>query len=270
MHADEMVELSNDRKLEDEVLLTDNDGYEKVKYLANLSLKYEQYEDSLFYVDEMVKIKEGELTEEERDLFVSAYRIFINEKRTAWRNIYIAEAKEKEDKSKYTPIMNEIRIQYEDIITKACEKLIYCINTYIIKKTNSPEGKAFFLKVKADHFRYLAEISNGQNLRKYIENALQFYNGAYIESFSLKPLNSIRLGIALNNSVFHYEVLNSSIKALEIATETLNNALEELNSYSAEELENEKTKDSFVIIQMIKDNIHHWYNEMEQEIKLKK
>jgi 14-3-3 protein epsilon len=269
----EMIELANEKKLDidnsKEELLDDKNEYEKVKYLAHFALKFEQYEDALFYVDKMIQEKQGELTEDERDLFVSAYRIFINEKRTAWRNIYISEVKEKEDKTKYIPIMNEIRIQYEDIIIKACEKLIYCINTYIIKKTASLEGKAFFLKVKADHFRYLAEISTGQNLRKYIENSLQFYNESYIISKSLKPLDNIRLGIALNYSVFHYEVLNNSIKALEYATETLSTALEELNSYSASELENDKTKDSFVIIQMIKDNIHQWYTEMETEMKRK-
>jgi 14-3-3 protein epsilon len=261
------VELSKLEEFQSELFV--NDKYEKAKFLAQLCLKFEQYENAIEYVDEIIKIKEDELTSEERDLFISAYRVFINEKRTAWRSIFITENTEKEQKSKYTPLLNEIRTNYEDIIQKACEKLIFCVTNYIIKKTNSVEGKAFFLKVKADHYRYLAEISTGQNLRKYIENSLQFYHDAYVASVDLNPLNNIRLGIALNNSVFHYEVLNNSYRALEIATESLNLALENLGHFSADRLEDPKIKESLVTIQMIKDNIHTWYEEMESDLNKK-
>jgi 14-3-3 protein epsilon len=265
------MELSKFRDEEDKTpgLAELNEKCEKAKFLAQLSLRFEKYEDAIIYVDEIIKHEENELSEEDRDLFVSAYRIFINEKRNAWRTVFINENAEKEQKTKFSPMLNEIRGTYEDIIQKACEKLIYCINEYIINKTHSVEGKSFFLKVKADHYRYLAEISTGQNLRKYIENALQFYNDAYIASAELSPLNNIRLGIALNDSVFHYEVLNSSYKALEIATQSLNDALEELNGKSYEALEDNKMKESFVTIQMIKDNIHTWYEEMENELTKK-
>src|SRR4051812_42849131 len=133
--SSEMVDLSRHEETKRNDYAHPEEKFEKSKYLAQICLRFEQYEDAIQYVDELIKIKENELTEEERDLFVSAYRIYINEKRTAWRSIFIAESTEKEQKSKYTPLLNEIRISYEETIQNVCEKLIYCINTYIIKKT---------------------------------------------------------------------------------------------------------------------------------------
>jgi 14-3-3 protein epsilon len=244
------------------------EAYDKVHFLSSMCLKFENYEDALGYVEEMVKLKETELTVEERDIFVTCYRYYISEKRTNWRQMYKLEEKEKDAKSKFISIMNEIKLKYEEFIIKACEKLIFLINTYIINKTQSNEGRAYFLKVKADHYRYMAEITYGQVLYKNRQNALQYYKEAYAQALYLSPLNCIRLGIALNYSVFFYEVLSNSINSLAVATEALNEALSELKTYSEEGMEDDKIKDSLIIIDQMKSNIHSWYTELALEVEL--
>ena len=68
-----------------------------------------------------------------------------------------------------------------------------------------------------DYYRYMAESVTGDKLAEVAEKALEFYNKAQVEAEKLPVYNSIRLGLALNFSVFHYEVKNNSAKACEIA-----------------------------------------------------
>ena len=48
-------------------------------------------------------------------------------------------------------------------------------------------AKFFYLRLKGDYFRYIAEYSNGK-------------------AFDLPIVNTTRLGLALNFSVFYYEI----------------------------------------------------------------
>jgi len=247
----------NDISLEIGVL-NNQELFFKNMFLAKLCLNLENFEDSLRYVDDMAKLKESEFSIEERELFVNSYKSFISQKRSAWRSIYKKENKFVEEKNKYSNIISEIKTKFEEIIFKANEKLIYIINTYIFPKIKSIDGKTFFLKVKADHYRYMAEISIGAELKSYRQNSYKFYKEAFSSSLMLNPLNTIRLGVALNYSVFFFEVLSNTMQSIMIATSSLNEALKELKMYDEESLQDEKLKDALDIIKLIKDNVHHW------------
>ena len=245
-----------------------NELYTKAIYLAKICLKLENFEDSLRYVDEMAKLKEGEFSLEEREIFVSAYKNFISHKRAAWRKLYKKENKLMTEKNKNSNIITEIKKKYEEIIFKANEKLIYIINTHIFPKIKSVDGKTFFLKVKADHYRYMAEISFGPELKNHRQNSYKFYKEAFSNSLLLNPLNTIRLGVALNYSVFFYDVLSNTIQSIMIATSSLNEALKEMKLYDDEGLQDEKLKDALDIIKIIKDNVHQWSKETSEELDL--
>lgn len=271
----ESIKINNKREIElsKEIIYTDSQKndislqigelnnqelYLKNMFLARFCINLENFEDSLRYVDEMAKLKESEFTIEERDLFVNAYKSFISQKRSAWRSLYKKENKFIETKNKNSNLISEIKTKFEDIIFKANEKLIYIINTYIFPKLKSMDGKTFFLKVKADHYRYMAEISFGPDLKSHRQNSYKFYKEAFSSSLMLNPLNTIRLGVALNYSVFFYEVLSNTIQSIMIATSSLNEALKELKMYDEESLQDEKLKDALDIIKLIKDNVHQW------------
>jgi hypothetical protein len=50
----------------------------------------------------------------------------------------------------------------------------------------------------------------------------------------LKPYNSVCLGLALNFSVFHYEVMGDPMTACEIAKQSVEEALEVIDECSEE------------------------------------
>uniref|UniRef100_A0A5F8GTR6 14-3-3 domain-containing protein n=1 Tax=Monodelphis domestica TaxID=13616 RepID=A0A5F8GTR6_MONDO len=81
---------------------------------------------------------------------------------------------------------------------------------FLIANATNPESKVFYLKMKGDYFRYLAEVACGDDRKQTIDNS----QGAYQEAFDIskkemQPTHPIHLGLALNFSVFYYEILNN-------------------------------------------------------------
>lgn len=92
----------------------------------------------------------------------------------------------------------------------------------------------------------------------------------------LAPTHPIRLGLALNFSVFYYEILNSPANACDmakqvgatVATESsladqkqaFDDAIAELDSITEDSY-----KDSTLIMQLLRDNLTLWNSEHEQE-----
>jgi 14-3-3 protein epsilon len=264
---DSIINLSN---LSNDTLniISNPELFEKNLFMAKLCISLCNYEDSLRYVDEMAKLKETELSFEEREVFMHAYSYYISKKRTNWRFLNKKEENFIREKNKNTIVLKEIINKAEDTLIKANEKLIYIINNFIFPKLKTNEGKTFFFKVKADHSRYLAEISHGAELKLHRKMAFIYYKEAFENSLMLNPLDTLRLNISLNYSVFFYEVLNNSIKSLGIATFTLNEAMKEMKSLDNEQIQDEKLKDSLDIIKLIKDNIYEWAKRTEDEINM--
>ena len=80
------------------------------------------------------------------------------------------------------------------------------------------ESKVFYYKMKGDYHRYLAEFATGNDRKEAAENSLVAYKAASdIAMTELPPTHPIRLGLALNFSVFYYEILNSPDRACRLA-----------------------------------------------------
>lgn len=92
------------------------------------------------------------------------------------------------------------------------------------------EERAFFYKMVGDYFRYASEAASSkaskERLTKFKKGALEAYKKSLdICQTGLKPFNSVSLGLALNFSVFQYEVMKDPRKACEIAKNALEEAL---------------------------------------------
>ena len=64
---------------------------------------------------------------------------------------------------------------------------------------------------KGDYFRYLSEFSDGDKRKEQSESSLAAYKDAAADADNLIASHPIRLGLALNFSVFHYEIMNNPV-----------------------------------------------------------
>merc|ERR1719422_17804 len=96
---------------------------------------------------------------------------------------------------------------------------------------------------------------NYYSIYNYINNNYINHNinEAYQDAFEIskgqmQPTHPIRLGLALNFSVFYYEILNSPDKACQLAKQAFDDAIAELDT-----LNEDSYKGSTLIMQLLRD-----------------
>ena len=105
--------------------------------------------------------------------------------------------------------------------------------------------------MKGDYFRYLAEVATGDKRSDVVEKSRESYDEAFnIAKAKMQPTHPIRLGLALNFSVFYYEILTAPDKACQLAKQAFDDAIAELDT-----LNEESYKDSTLIMQLLRDNL---------------
>jgi len=115
--------------------------------------------------------------------------------------------------------------------------------------------------MEGDYHRYLSEFQTGDVRKKSASSALSAYqNASGIASSDLPPTHPIRLGLALNFSVFYYEILNSPDQACQIAKQAFDDAIAELDT-----LNEESYKDSTLIMQLLRDNLTLWTSDQAND-----
>lgn len=135
------------------------------------------------------------------------------------------------------------------------------MDKYLIANATNPESKVFYLKMKGDYFRYLAEVAAGNDRKETIDSAQKAYQEAMdISKKEMQPTNPIRLGLALNFSVFHYEIANAPEQAISLAKTTFDEAMGDLHTLSEDSY-----KDSTLIMQLLRDNLTLWTAECAGE-----
>ena len=125
-----------------------------------------------------------------------------------------------------------------------------------IKHSSDDESKAFFQKMIGDYYRYVAESAQADKLDEVKNGALDGYKKADTLCKSLNACNPIRLGLALNFSVFYYEVMNDHKKACELGESALTEALEKID-----DVDEETFRDAKSIIELLKENLSLWKEE---------
>lgn len=111
-----------------------------------------------------------------------------------------------------------------------------------------------------DYHRYLAEFATGDKRKTSADRSLEAYKAASdVAVTELPPTHPIRLGLALNFSVFYYEILNSPDRACHLAKQAFDDAIAELDTLSEESY-----KDSTLIMQLLRDNLTLWTSDMQE------
>jgi len=133
------------------------------------------------------------------------------------------------------------------------------IDKHLIPHATGEESKVFYNKMKGDYYRYKAEFTADEARKEAAQKSLEGYTEALkIAQEHLPTTNPIRLGLALNFSVFYYEILNEQQKACELAKQAFDDAIAKLD-----DLSEDSYKDSTVIMQLLRDNLTLWTSEGE-------
>ncbi len=167
----------------------------------------------------------GDLSEEERNLLSVAYKNSVGSRRSAWRALSSIEERQSGDADK-SKLIADYRTKVEKELDKFCYDILALIDEHLVPQSNNTECKVFFLKMKGDYYRYIGEYTKGEGNQKVAEKALAAYNDATDQANKdLKTTNPIRLGLALNFSVFYYEIMNQPSKACEMAKQAFDDAI---------------------------------------------
>jgi len=227
-------------------------------YKAKLAEQAERFDEMVNHMKEVAKMK-CELSIEERNLLSVAYKNVIGSRRASWR--VISSIEQKEASSDRSQTIKTYRRLIENELEQICEDILQIIQEVLIPNSESDEGKVFYYKMKGDYHRYLAEFQSGDDRKTSAGSALEAYQSAQtIAQNELPPTHPIRLGLALNFSVFYYEILNSPDKACNLAKLAFDDAIAELDTLSEESY-----KDSTLIMQLLRDNLTLWTSDQPGE-----
>ncbi|XP_073110221.1 14-3-3 protein 7 isoform X2 [Elaeis guineensis] len=203
-----------------------------------------------------------ELTAEERNLLSVGYKNVIGPRRASWRILAALEEKEEgKESEKNVKRMQDYKKRVEDELTKICNDILSIIAIHLLPSSTAGESIVYFYKMKGDYYRYMAEYKTVNERKEATDQSLKAYQAATSTAMTeLPPTHVIRLGLALNFSVFYYEIMNLPERACHLAKQAFDEAITELNS-----LCEESYKDSTRIMQLLKDNLALWSADLPAE-----
>lgn len=224
-------------------------------FMARVAEQAERFDDMVDFLKEVINAKDSDFTTEERNLLSVGFKNLIGSKRTALRTIAAIEQNPKY--SKFADALGAYKKKIEGELFDQCIHIVNVVKDKCMKVASNNESKAFFLKMVGDYYRYVAESATADKLSEVKNGALEYYNKATeISNKDLDPCNPIRLGLALNFSVFHFEVMNDHKKACELGEHALQTALEKID-----DCDEETFRDAKSIIELLKENLSLWKEE---------
>ncbi|XP_072986871.1 14-3-3-like protein GF14 iota isoform X1 [Typha latifolia] len=230
-------------------------------YMAKLAEQAERYDEMVESMKNVAKL-DLELTVEERNLLSVGYKNVIGARRASWRIMSSIEQKEEsKGNEQNVKLIKGYRQKVEEELTKICNDILSIIDQHLIPSSSSGESTVFYYKMKGDYYRYLAEFKSDQERKEAAEQSMKGYQAASNTANSdLPPTHPIRLGLALNFSVFYYEIMNSPERACHLAKQAFDDAIAELDS-----LTEESYKDSTLIMQLLRDNLTLWTSDLPED-----
>jgi len=229
---------------------------DQLLFLARSAESAERYEDMTKFMNKLVLLtsSESDLNVEERNLLSVAYKNVVGARRASWRTLNLDEHKSNDQ-------IKVFREQVEGELSSICKEVLDLLASNLVPaaaKGANVEAQVFYLKMAGDYYRYFAEF---QPDAAHAQSALSNYEKAYklategdgTSAPALPPTHPIRLGLALNFSVCHYEILKQPEEACKLAKKAFDEAVSKLEGLTENEY-----KDSTLIMQLLRDNLTLW------------
>lgn len=233
---------------------------EELVYLAKVQEDAECFKEMIDTVKKIVDVSD-KLNDEERNLLSIAYKNVTGNLRNAWRVLNGVENRERsKGHDKQADFLAPEAKRVVDELTAYNKEVIDMLTTKLIPSADTPECEVFYLKMLGDYWRYTAECLEGAERQDAASKAQDAYSRGATACSSLPATNSVALGLALNRSVFSYEILNSTDEAVTIARTAFDGAVENLDSLS-----DDSYKDATMILQLLRDNLGMWLGDAGEE-----
>lgn len=167
--------------------MAENLNRDQYVYLAKLAEQAERYEEMVKFMQKLVvgATPAAELTVEERNLLSVAYKNVIGSLRAAWRIVSSIEQKEEGRKNEeHVVLVKDYRSKIEKELTEVCASILQLLEGNLIPSATTSESKVFYLKMKGDYHRYLAEFKSGDERKTAAEDTMLSYKAAQVLFFS--------------------------------------------------------------------------------------
>jgi 14-3-3 protein epsilon len=233
---------------------------ELLAYQARIAEQAEMFGEMKETMKELAKLGHP-LSEDERNLLSVAYKNVVGQKRTSWRIICSMESKTP-DQERIT-VCQKLREKIENELKELCDEIIDLLQNYLLKNEGgdqSDETAVFFYKMKGDYLRYKVEVTHDDYRDQLSNESREAYELAAKVAEKLPPTHPIRLGLALNFSVYYYEIANNPEEACNLAKQAFDLAMAELDKTSEDSY-----KDSTLIMQLLRDNLTLWNEKYDND-----
>jgi len=233
---------------------------EECIFLAKLYEKAEKFPEMVKFINKFAQL-DPKLSKDERNILESGFKNLVSDKRASWRFLNNMEKREEKKNSPQIVYIREVKENIEKELNQIYDEIHKTIDKYLMPNASDSENKAFYLRLKGDYYRYKCEFANGKDFDEVCAKAEKVYKEAYeLSNICLSISNSIRLGCALNYSVFNYEIKKSKEEAIDIAKKAFDEFMAVLD-----DLEISKAIDTLPSIQLLKENLISWCTELNEE-----
>ncbi|KAL6187773.1 hypothetical protein ACLB2K_039168 [Fragaria x ananassa] len=241
-------------------------------YMAKLAEQAERYEEMEECMKKVAKL-DLELTVEERNLLSVGYKNVIGARRASWRIMSSIEQKEESKGNEHNvKLIKSYRQKVEEELSKICSDILTVIDKHLIPSSSSGEATVFYYKILMCYsIRVLGKVTItgtllSSRLTRTEKRQLNSHSrdmrhaASATANTDLPSTHPIRLGLALNFSVFYYEIMNSPERACHLAKQAFDEAIAELDTLSEESY-----KDSTLIMQLLRDNLTLWTSDLPED-----
>ena len=247
-------------------------------FMAKLAEHCERFDEMVRCIKAVVALKGAEaapvrLSADERNLLSVAFKNVIGTRRVSWRTLFALEHKERENgdaaSKEHVPILTAYREVVEREIQDICGEVDALVADVLLPAVGadevtpeSAEVRVFYLKMQGDYHRYRAETTAaGEASQQCKDKALAAYSEALeLAAPHLNATHPIRLGLVLNFSVFHYEILKDAAKGVEMAKAAFDEGVKGI-----EALDEEAYKESSLILHLLRDNLMLWKEDAPED-----
>jgi 14-3-3 protein epsilon len=192
------------------------------------------------------------LTSDERQILSLTYKNAITSRRNAIKNASVLIQRiPNRSTLKITDFQRKLQTELRDI----CLDLIQVIDTYLLPVSDLPEPRLFYEKMKADYYRYICESDKeSADFETYSGQATAAYETALeVARNDFASTSPNYLGLALNYSVFLYDIVQHQNDAIAFAEKVYTETVDLVDT-----VDDAAYSDTAVILQLLRDNYTGW------------